>query len=103
MTGAVRRMQRIRAANRGRDVHKEPDFEDIRQVVSRLSRTVDGSLLFSWLEENYLFRPSPLGAEFSTLSEREGQRRLVHQILGMVDQSNEFERSDRRNSGDAGE
>ena len=82
-TVALGRMHRIRAANRGEEAKP---VETIRAVVSRLSKTSDGSALLAWLEDMYLIRPAPMGSDASTLSEREGQRRLVHQILSMVEQ-----------------
>jgi len=101
-TGAMRRLARIRSANHPRE-EKKPDFENIREVVNRLARTADGSLLFSWMEEQFLIRPSPVGSDFSALSEREGQRRLVHQILGMVDERHELGGGDGRSTGELGD
>ena len=90
MSGAIRRLSRIRSANRpGVRSTREPDFEDIRECVKRLALTADGSKLLSWLEDVYLLRPAPFGSDPGALSEREGQRRLVHQILGMVDEQHE--------------
>lgn len=102
MTGAIRRLARIRSANHPRE-EKKPDFEGIRAVVNRLAQTADGSILLSWLERQYLMQPTPPGADFSTLSEREGQRRLVHQILGMVDERHEPGGGDGRSTGELGD
>lgn len=75
------RLARIRTAN-GHGVERKPD--EMRGIITRLSQTPDGAAFLSWLEENYLFRPAPHECSASALSEKEGQRRLVHQILNMV-------------------
>ena len=75
------RLARIRSAN-GSKTERKPD--EMRGIITRLSLTPDGAAFLSWLEENYLFRPAPPECSASALSEKEGQRRLVHQILNMV-------------------